>query len=450
MKGGEAGERITATWTIVLKETAALSSQLVFLTRNILQVMKASFGKDTFILPNIVHSLKVENCRQLNVLLDIAGVIPNEMFILNSLMLYNIGNLTFLNTKVNAIPPYQVILENITNIDYIPSHSFFNNMFDLILLRNVTINHVESEAFMNITILKSFMWDRVHVGVMNTSSISNVIAPYGEAMFQDSTFGVLELVSVHLAAPNVQRSQVQSPALLEFFFEAVDLERVQLSLVTFNNCRINDMRLNALNVIADKFVFVNNSGFKLVMPRAFSIQAREISLIDNDFEYLQTGAFESISPAMWYNSSEKDVSYTFRGNNITIADAGGLHVDLYSYNTIQAKLLLDNNLFLCSCTHLGWLAVVASPGDHMLGLQEFHKALLDPRTKNMCWGAKCNLPINVLEQMVQTELCFANMTNEDLCNYYYSTNQPSCSSHNITDVMCIVMFLVILVFMVKF
>nr|CAD7257383.1 unnamed protein product [Timema shepardi] len=347
---------------------------------------KASFGKDTFILPNIVHSLKVENCRELNVLLDIAGVLPTEMFILHSLILYNIDNLTFLNTKVNAIPPYQVILENITNIDYIPSYSFFNNVFDLILFRNVTINHVESEAFMNITILKSLMWDRVHVGVMNISSISNVIAPYGEAVFQDSTFDVLELVSVHLAAPNV----------------------------TFINCQINDMRLNALNVVADKFVFVNNSGFKLVMPSAFSIQAREISLIDNDFEYLQTGALESISPAMWYNSSVKDVSYTFRGNNVTIADAGGLHVDLYSYNSIQAKLFLDNNLFLCSCTHLGWLAVVASPGDHMLGLQEFHKALLDPRTKNMCWGAKCNLPINVLEQMVQTELCFANMTNEDL------------------------------------
>ncbi|XP_063234818.1 uncharacterized protein LOC134537862 isoform X2 [Bacillus rossius redtenbacheri] len=117
-------------------------------------------------------------------------------------------------------------------------------------------------------------------------------------------------------------------------------------------------------------------------------------------------------------------AYEFSGNAVREADPGSLHVDLLAYEGAGGTLSVEGNTFACSCDRLGWLGVLAAPGSHHRLLRDFHRALLDERSRNAC-ASGCGLPLGVLARLVaDPRLCAADLTGEQLCALHRDGTEP--------------------------
>ncbi|XP_063234817.1 uncharacterized protein LOC134537862 isoform X1 [Bacillus rossius redtenbacheri] len=348
------------------------------------------FRKESFVLPPSINSLKISECVKVTAVTDFVSMDQN--YSLNGLILSNIQHLSFVEDYHATSPPRSIILEDIGLIPYLPPHIFAPSswLWDSIVFQNVTIGQVASEAFVNVTLSTVFIWSFVHVEVLNASALNGIILPNGEFVLESCYFGKLDQYALQVHAANV----------------------------TIRNSYIGEVWSHGIYAEADRFTFSRNSGLEPVMFRALEVRARETLIAGNRFGYLQVSALEGIGPL------PGRAAYEFSGNAVREADPGSLHVDLLAYEGAGGTLSVEGNTFACSCDRLGWLGVLAAPGSHHRLLRDFHRALLDERSRNAC-ASGCGLPLGVLARLVaDPRLCAADLTGEQLCALHRDGTEP--------------------------
>ncbi|KAK7870653.1 hypothetical protein R5R35_009143 [Gryllus longicercus] len=354
-------------------------------------------GETPLNLPQKMKSLTIQNCK--NVQLSFTFNFTTDGSISTTLALKNIVNVTLLPSLEEVILPRRLILEHICLIKSIRSYSF-SKIWGSIVLHNITIDHLETDSFIHLVIEESMKWDNVRIKVLDTNALNDIGA--SEFTISNSYIGIFELLSF----------------------------QVRSKKVIIENSRIDDIRFNAIIVLADVFHLVNNTGFNVVMPNAFNILAREVIINENNFTYLQTEALERIGPTLMEEDLGDKVIYSFQNNYIGIADIGSLHVSLLDYIQSGAVMLIGNNTFSCSCTHLGWLGLPAPRDHHFKELYEFHERLLSSEENNTCSGVPCFLPISILRDLVKVQtVCAVNLTGAELCAMFPpATSTPGIAS----------------------
>ncbi|XP_067002660.2 uncharacterized protein [Anabrus simplex] len=330
-------------------------------------------------LPRKAQSLTIQNCQEVKLTFE---KFPD--YTLRFLAIKNIGNLTVTPTTTNFSLPQRIIFENINSILSLRSFTFIGNI-ESITFHNVRIMHIASEGFYHLKIRKTIRWDGVKIGLLDMNAL-NDIQVNGEFLITNSHLDTLDMQSFQVKAPKV----------------------------VIENSHIKDVRFYAIVVLADQFFLTNNTGFDLVMPNAFGVLAREVVIKGNSFNYLQTEALQQITPALWNEEIKGKITYTFQNNHIQVADFGSLHVNLLEYATAKATMMLGNNTFSCSCTHLGWLGL-----EFFEHADDFHKRLLSAEENNTCIDAPCYLPLSIMEMLVKSaNICATNHTTEELCELY--------------------------------
>lgn len=305
------------------------------------------------------------------------------------------------------IPP-QVIFENISLIDVIPTKTFgqinkaYHTVgcyaqpvdFQSVYFRNVTINTIQSNAFVGLNHFKNFTFYNVNIKRIETAGVQ---------LKHDSSSGF---------------------EMKNCVVEAVEYSGIQIygKLAIFADNHFTDIWSNGINGTFGDFYFTKNV-VETLQPHAFSVLATNIFILDNDFLHLKSAALEKLSPGLLQDSGmnfgKLKFMYDFSKNSLNFLDAGSIHPDYVSYENVQTEMMFSRNKFLCSCENLGWLVSSLGHGPNTALLEPFYEMVMDDSYGNVCdksYGKPCDVPITMVRQMVGNGKCLANVTLDVLCD----------------------------------
>lgn len=321
-----------------------------------------------FASPATITSLTIENCERV----ELAFGCSAENKPIQWLKLRNIGTVDFLSVPLIHNPP-MIIIQNVTNIESIRRDTFlqmkktlykpgcFIPITDLhsIVLKDVNIGRIETEAFKNITDMKKFEMENVNINRVEYGAIRLSFEPDVVGLVKNSNIGVMEPLAFQLVGDGF----------------------------SMLNTKIDNMWGSSLNGTIYDFEFSNNS-VSMIQAGAIALLAKNVYMNNNLFRDIESGAFRKISPGLLHDSQRNFgtlyFSYDFKNNLIEHVEDGGIRPDIEAYKNVATHINYTENVLQCSCEAVSWLGAEVDLGFGYSVLKDFNTMILDPSNKNTC------------------------------------------------------------------
>lgn len=350
-----------------------------------------------FQAPSNIENLKIQNCDSLTLSTRCSA----EVRPIQKLEVVNVNVLTFQRLAFTAMLPPTVIMENITHVDTIPTGTF-NQMekayhtsgcyaasvdFQNLYLKNVTIDLVQSNAFVGMKQFKNFSWVNVQVNRLQTSAIRLNSGLNGGFEMRNSTVRIVEPLGVQVFG-----------------------RRGVLAGIHFQ-----EIASSGINGTLEDFYFVNNY-VEMMEPQGLTVLAMNTLILDNHFEHMKSGALEKLSPGLIQglgtNFGKLKFIYDFSNNVVSRMDFGSLHPDYVSYENVPTQMMFSRNHFACDCDNVKWLFSFTNSF-----LETFYEMVLDEGYDNVCLGydRECQVNLMQVRGMVDCGQCVKNFSLTSLC-----------------------------------
>ncbi|CAG9770489.1 unnamed protein product [Ceutorhynchus assimilis] len=358
------------------------------------------FFHNQFSAPSNIDSLKIQNCNTLSLATRCSG----EMRPISKLEIYNIKNLIFQRLQYDSMLPPTVIFENVSNIDSIPTKSFNQIIksyysvgcyvqpkdFQNVYFRNVTIDTIQSDAFVALNQFKNFSFIGVNIKRIQTHGIRLMQDFKGGFEMKNCVIDTLEYMALQIYGKRT----------------------------IFADNHFSKISSSGINGTMEDFYFTDNF-VETLYPLAFSILGTNIFILQNNFLYMKSSALESLSPGLIQDSGRNfgklRFVYDFSKNTLSFTEAGSLHPDYVSYENVQTEMMFSRNKILCSCDNLGWLFSPLGHGPNTAQIETFYEMVLDEAYGNEC-DHTCKLPVRVVEEMIECGKCLSNVSLEYICD----------------------------------
>lgn len=352
-------------------------------------------------------NLTIQNCHTLR----LSFLCHSANFPLQSLTVANVKNLIIIPGNVIHNPP-RIHFQNVYNTEFLPRQTFYQirratyrqncilptRDLEEITFENVHFGTIETEAFTNLTNIKTFKWQNVTANHIQTSAIQIHMSQESTIEMIKNKFDIME----HLAF------------------------RLTTTTATFANNTFGYLHGSSINGTISYFNFVNNN-VATIDSNGIQLLAYQVIISNNYFNYLYSNALLKISPGLLFDSRRNFATimfvYEFSNNKIKYSDVGGINPDFDAYKNVASNITIKNNLLHCSCQKLGWMS---NNMEYQHGFQHIHKFyhyyFLNATNQNYCYFDKCNLQLN----FVQNVMC--NNKYENL-NKYCKTNAKKLASN---------------------
>lgn len=350
-----------------------------------------------FQAPSNIENLKIQNCD----FLTLSTRCSSEVRPVQKLEVVNIGVLTFQRLGFTSMLPPTVIMENVSHVDFIPTGTF-NQMekpyqssgcyaafldFQNLYLKNVTIDLVQSNAFVGMKQFNNFSWVNVQVNRLQTSAIRLNLGLNGGFEMRNCTVKMVEPLGVQVFG----RSGV------------------------FAGTHFQEIASSGINGTLEEFYFVNNY-VELMEPQGLALLAMNTLIVDNHFEHMKSGALEKLSPGLIQglgtNFGKLKFIYDFSNNVVSRMDFGSLHPDYISYENVPTQMMFSRNHIACDCDNVKWLFSFTNNF-----LETFYEMVLDEEYANVCLGydRECQVSLMQVKGIVDCSQCVQNFSLSNLC-----------------------------------
>lgn len=334
---------------------------------------------------------------------------------IESLHIQNVGTLNFTNIiyKDTHQLPEKVIFENIKSMPLIPEKAFKQMKYppassyrcavntkpvDTITFTNVHIGTIQKDAFHNMTDVKVFDWDSVHVETMEPLAVQ-------VEMEKDKSFRIINshFKKLDYKAFNARSSSIQ---------------------IIGNS--FQELPRNVIDATSFQFDFKNNTMEK-VHSFAIILLSQDITIQYNNFTSMKTSALQGIGPGLLENAfmsfGQLKFTYNFNNNTILHSDIGGLNPDWIAYKNVRSYVYASGNYLPCSCKELGWITLRSGLGEEFSDMMTFNSKYLDKTNHNLCLNAPCPLPVTVMAAMhIKFGQCGATLPLASWCKKFDARN----------------------------
>ncbi|KAF2895526.1 hypothetical protein ILUMI_10649 [Ignelater luminosus] len=328
----------------------------------------------SFNSPGTITSLTIKNCETLRLSFTCTG--ENK-----PIQWLKIQNITYLEIMPAAIAnhnPPQIYLENVSFMETLPRDTFtqvkrtaykpgcINPVNDLngIFFKNVNIGTIETEAFKTLIDMRNFSWYNVSVKKVNLNAIHLTFEDGARAYMNKCNLDIVEPMGIRITGDGL----------------------------SITRGRVGNMWGSGINGTIYDFAFNNNTVCN-IQSGAISILALNVEMVDNDFQSIESGAFQKISPGLLHDSRRNFgtlmFSYKFSNNLVQRVEDGGIKPDIIAYKNVAAEVTYTDNTLQCSCEGLTWLGADVDLGYGYSVLKDFNTMILDPPNKNKCTFTPC-------------------------------------------------------------
>lgn len=308
--------------------------------------------------------------------------------------------------------PPEVIFEDIGEIETIHPKTFiqlkkfqfsrfgcYNPMKHLesVVFKNVKVGTISKDAFYNLTEFKNFTFENVTVLNKIEHTAVHLIMDKNIATVTHSKIGIMEFLSFN----------------------------VRGDTFSFSSNTVDQIHTSAIKAAVYNFNFINNS-ISWIHFGGLSVLAKNVKISDSVFDYLSSGAFQTIGPGLPENAllgfGDLNFFYEFKNNLVESLEVASLHPDWKAYKKVGGILAISYNALKCTCIELAWLGSKEGFGKEFSALDEFHGKFLDKDNNNICIDSPCTLPVDAVRHMlIKDGRCLHNYSQEALCSLYFPT-----------------------------
>lgn len=285
--------------------------------------------------------------------------------------------------------PPEFIIENVKEIISLPRNIFKSpisntelkcmgtSLMKKIRIINSKINVINTKAIHNVSGIKSVEFENVTVNNIETQGLEII-------MGYDNTFFTLtnsKLDNLNLKAVSVQSSNIK-----------------------ITNNYLGNMLASVMNMTSDTLLIQGNT-FNEINANGIITNAVRTEITDNFVKFLKTNALSSIKCS---KKRQNNQLISFMMNRFEKVESNSLYFNHGSCKSSNTPITYRDNKVDCKCSDIAFLNTNT----------EINNIILNVSNNNTCLLKPCNLPVEIVKLLMESEMCHLNLDPQVMCLLY--------------------------------
>lgn len=342
----------------------------------------------------------MQNCKDIRVVLDCP--ILQKSSKLQQFKVKDCDRLEFITLSSNSLiqTPPEFIIENVKEIVSLPRNIFKSPISNTelkcmgtssmrkIRVFNSKINIINTKAIHNVSGIKSVEFENVTIDNIETRGLEII-------MGYDNTFFTLtnsKLENLNFNSITVQSSNIK---------------------ITNNN--FGNMFASVMNMTSDTLLIQGNA-FNEINANGIITHAVRTEITDNVVKFLKANALSGIK------CSKKRLNnqlLSFILNRFEKVESNSLYFNYGTCKSSSTPITYRDNKVDCTCRNIGFLNTNS----------DINNIILNVSNNNTCLLTSCNLPVDIVKLLIESDMCHINLDPQVMCLLYNDKH----ASKNETD-----------------